>query len=141
MSTGRCTHRARSAPRCAIGCRAPKGRSKQVVNFASGIDRREAVIELDVDEPHEERIERATRGQELLGDLGERPFGRHHPCQRGHLTAGTLGVSDGRSPIGGARAAHGDTYAAPVIPVAACPGRVQMQDGYPGSFEERAIGD
>lgn len=85
----------------------------------SRIGCREAVVELDLDETHEERIERATSGEELLGDLGERPSGRDHPRERGHLTAGTLTVSDGRIPVGSAHAAHGDTNAAPVIPAAA----------------------
>jgi hypothetical protein len=96
------------APRCASGC-AAEGGPKQVVNLVSRIRCREAVVELDFDETHEERIEGAARGQELLGDLGERPSGRDHARKRTDLTTGPLDVSDGRSPVRGAHAAHGDT--------------------------------
>ena len=85
----------------------------------SALGYREAVVEFDFDEAHQERIEGAAGGQELLGDIGERPPGRDHARERAHLATGALDVSDGRSPVRGTHAVHGDTYAAPVIPEAA----------------------
>ena len=93
----------------ANGCATAKGCSKQVVDLVSRIRCWEAVVELDLDEPHEERIEGAACGQELLGDVGERPADGDHARERAHLTTGALDVSDRRGPVRGAHAAHGDT--------------------------------
>ena len=85
----------------------------------SRVGGRQAVFELNLDEPHEEGIERTASGQELLSDLPERPPGRDHAREGGHLTAGTLDVPHGGSSVRVTHDAHGDTYAAPVIPEAA----------------------
>ena len=108
-----------SAPGRTNGCAPAEGGSKQLVDLVSAIGCGEAVVELDLDETHEERIEGAACGQELLGDIGERPSGRDHARERADLTTGALDVSDGRSPVRGAHVVHGDTYAAPVMPAAA----------------------
>lgn len=98
-----------SAPGRTNGCAPAEGGAKQLVDLLSAIGHREAVVELDFDKAHEEGIEGAACGQELLGDIGERPSGEDHARERANLTTGALDVSDGRNPVGGAHAAHGDT--------------------------------
>lgn len=111
--------RARSALSGADRRVAAEGGSKQLVDLAARLGDGHAVIELDLDEPHEERIQRSAGRQELLGDLGKRPAGGDHAGECGHLTGGALDVPDGGFPTRIARPAHGVTKAAPVIPDAA----------------------
>lgn len=116
-----------SAPHRPNGCVPAEGGAQQLVNLAARLGGGHAVVELDLDEPHEERIERSAGCQELLGDLGEWPSGRDHAGKRRHLTAGALDVSDGSRPVPDTHPAHGETNAAPVMPAAAWPGKVQMK--------------
>lgn len=111
--------RARLAPRGPSRRAAAERGSKQLVDLAARRGGGQAVVELDLDEPHEERVERPTGCQELLGDLGKGPAGRDHAAECGDLTAGALDVPDGGTATRIARPAHGDTKAAPVIPDAA----------------------
>jgi hypothetical protein len=111
--------RARLAPRGASRCATAERGSKQLIDLAARLGGGHAVVELDLDQPHEERIERPAGCQELLGDLGKGPVGRDHAGECGDLAAGTLDVPDGGTPSRIARPAHGDTKAAPVIPDAA----------------------
>lgn len=122
----------RSAPGHANRRAPAERRSKQLVDFPSRNGGGQAVVELDLDESQEERIERATGGEELLGDLGKRAAGGDHASERRNLAAGTVDVSNGRIPVRCAKAAHGDTNAAPVIPDAAWPGSVHMNVCVPG---------
>ncbi|MDO8484072.1 MAG: hypothetical protein Q7S35_03925 [Candidatus Limnocylindrales bacterium] len=81
---------------------------------------RQAVAELEFDQTHEQRIERAPGGQELLRDLRERIAGGDHPGEGGDLAARALGVTDGGAAFAArVQCAHGRTKTAPVMPAAA----------------------
>ena len=84
-----------SASRSTNGSSAAEGGPKQLVDLTPSLGGGEAVLELDLDESHQERVERPAGCQQLLSDFGKRPMGRDHPRERGHLTAGALNVPDG----------------------------------------------
>lgn len=77
------------------GCRPSERGPKQAVDLVPDLLAREAVAELELDQAHEQRIERAPGGQELLCDLREPIAGGDHPGESGDLAARALGVTDG----------------------------------------------
>jgi hypothetical protein len=94
--------------------------AKQAVDLVAHFARRQAVVQLELHEPDEQRIERTPSGQELLRDVRERVASRDHSGESGDLAASALGVTDGSGPlVDGVRRAHGRTKTAPVIPAAA----------------------
>ena len=104
---GRCGMRL-ADPAC--GCRSPERRSQQPVNLLPGPAGREAVAQFELDESNEQRVERATGGQELLRYLRERFAGPDHRRQRGDLAGRPLGMPGGRGAASDrVRAAHGFT--------------------------------
>ena len=103
----------------AAGCRPSEGRAKQAVDLVPHRATRQAIAELEFDETHEQRIERAPGGQDLLGDLSERVTGGDHPGEGGDLAAGALGVTDGGPAVSATVLGHGRTKTAPVMPEAA----------------------
>lgn len=106
--------------RAATGCRPSEGRPKQAVDFVPHLLARQAVAELEFDQTHEQRIERAPGGQDLLCDLRERIAAGDHPGEGGDLAARALGVTDcGAAFSAGIRRVHGRTKTAPVMPEAA----------------------
>jgi hypothetical protein len=108
-----------SASRSTNGRSAAEGGPKQLVDHAPRVGSRQAVLELDLDESHQERVERPAGREQLLSDLGKWSAGRDHRRERCHQTAGALDVPDGGAAIRIPDRAHGDTNAAPVIPAAA----------------------
>jgi hypothetical protein len=86
---------ARGSGCASTGCRPSEGRPKQAVDLLPHLLAREAFAELELDQTHEKRIERAPGGQELLRDLREWLVGGDHPCEGGDLAARALGVTDG----------------------------------------------
>lgn len=102
------------------GCAPSKRRSKQVVNLLPGVAGGHAFPELDLDQPHEQRVQRSPGGKELLGDLGEGPPSGDHRGKCGNLAACSLGVSGGGGGVAAQdRPTHGRTKTAPVMPAAA----------------------
>lgn len=93
--------------------------AQQLVDLSARIGGGHAVRELDLDEPHEERVKRSASCEELLGDLREGPAGCDHAGERGNLTASALDVPYGGVAIRVVERTHGETNAAPVIPAAA----------------------
>ncbi len=75
------------------GCRPSERGPKQAVDLVPDLLAREAVAELELDQAHEQRIERAPGGQELLCDLREPIAGGDHPGESGDLAARALGSS------------------------------------------------
>lgn len=108
----------RSSYRCSSWGTSTERRSKQIVDLVTSVGAGQALVELDLDEANEERIERAAGGKQLLGHLRKRPSGCDHAGQRRNLASSTLNVADGGLPLVDERA-HDDTKAAPVIPEAA----------------------
>ena len=108
-----------SASRTTNGCSTAEGGAQQLVDLPARIRGGHAVLELDLYEPHKERVERPAGCEKLLSDVGKRPPGRDHSGECGHLTAGALYVPDGSRPVRRANVTHGFTNAAPVIPAAA----------------------
>ena len=96
-----------------------EGGAQQPIDLIARIGGGHALGELDLDEPHEERIERSAGCEELLGDFGEGTAGRDHSGERGYLTAGALDVPHGGVAIRVVKPTHGETNAAPVMPAAA----------------------
>lgn len=111
--------RAESATGAPSGRRSSERGAEQLVDLVASSGFVQAVVQLELDEPHQERIERATGRQELLGDLRERAPLRDHPSQGRYLSARALGVPDGRAAVIARPVYHGDTNAAPVMPAAA----------------------
>ena len=107
-------------------------RSEQSVDLVPRLATWHAVAQLKLDEAHQQRIEGSPGGKELLRNLRERQVGGNQRGERGGLAARSLSVSNGGAAITRCREAHGDTKAAPVMPAAACPGRVQMNVCVPG---------
>ena len=70
---------------------------------------RQALDELELHQSHEERVEGASSGQQLLRNLRERLARRDHRGEGGDLAARALGVSESRAAILRARYGHGVT--------------------------------
>lgn len=84
-----------AAARCRRGGtseRGPEDDSDVVVEGAT----RQAVRELELDKPEQQRIERAADGEELLGNRGKRLLGGDHPREGPGLPAGPLRMRDER---------------------------------------------
>lgn len=105
---------------------------EQSVDLRPGLTARQAVVKLELHESHEERVERASGRQQLLCHLGKRLARGDHRRQRRELPARALGMSNGSRAICRCPSSHLVTYAAPVMPAAACPGSVQMNVWVPG---------
>ena len=105
---------------------------KQSVDLGPRLATRQAVAELELDESHQQRVERAPGRQQLLRNLRKRLAGGDHRRERRELAARSLSVSNGGAAIARCRDGHGVTNAAPVMPAAACPGSVQMNVWVPG---------
>ena len=104
----------------AVGCRPSEGRAKQAIDLVPDRATRQAIAELEFDETHEQRIERAPGGQDLLCGFRERVASRDHSGEGGDLAAGALGVTDGGPAFSTTVVlVHGRTKTAPVMPAAA----------------------
>ena len=95
--------------------RPPKGRTpskrgpQQSVNLRARFSARQAIVKLQLHESNEERIERASGRQQLLGDLRERPARLDHGGEGGDLAAGAVDMSNGGAAIAGRGVRHGVT--------------------------------
>jgi hypothetical protein len=75
---------------------AAERRSEESIDLLTGNRIRDAVIELQLDEPEEERVDRSPRCEELLGDGSEGLPGRDHRRQGRGLAGRTLSMPDRR---------------------------------------------
>ena len=80
-------------------CLAPERRSKQAIDLVPHLLAWQAVVELELDETDEQRIERAPDGQKLLRELGKRLGAGDHAGERANLAARALGVAGGCGPL------------------------------------------
>jgi len=85
--------------------RTPEGRPKQAIDLLARALGREAVLQFELDESNEERVEGAAGGKQLLRDIGERLASLDHPSEGGDLARRPLRMAGGR----GAVAAHPGT--------------------------------
>ncbi len=99
---------------------------EQSIDLRPGLTARQAVVELELHESHQQRVERASGRQQLLRNLRKRLARGDHWGQRRELAARALSVSHGGAAIARCPDSHGVTNAAPVMPAAACPGKEQV---------------
>jgi hypothetical protein len=62
------------------GSDVPQGRAHQAVDLAARRGIRHTLLQFQLNETDEQRIQRATGGENLLGNIGEWPPLRDHGC-------------------------------------------------------------
>lgn len=101
-------------------CHTPEGRPQQAIDLLPRAFGRKTVLQLQLDEPNQERVEGAAGSQQLLRHIGERLAGLDHAGEGCDLASRPLRMAaSGGAVAGHPGTVHGRTKTAPVMPEAA----------------------